>query len=449
MESMPWRVLVVTDAGADSRHPSRVTAESLDEWLVALDAAPEVPGPGGTKARYALGGPDAFAPATIAAQLGVVGATAIDAVLHHPALQRVESAWRGLKLLVTEAGASVDVSVISLPRASLAARFREAVFNPEFESPDSLSLILLDFDFTHRAEDLAALADFAGMAKLLQAPLIAHASAGFFGLRYLVQAAGLPSVLEKLMGPEHANWRTFQATEEARWVSLTVNRYLQRAPYTADSGGHVEIASDSNPDSFLWGRGVWPVGAALARSVRRHGHALDIAGAESGKFTGLPTRAWATATNVTAPLAVEAPLSEMQVLELSRAAFSPLVGPLRSEAAILPALVTVFRLRPTKLTLEGTLAYQITAGRLAQACARLLSEMPAGDAAECAAFLKRGLIGFLGSPAGASADAAVMVDAREETIEGRRAPVADVRVRPDVTLEGQRPEFGFVLPLRS
>jgi hypothetical protein len=163
----------------------------------------------------------------------------------------------------------------------------------------------------------------------------------------------------------------------------------------------------------------------------------------------MPTRAWATAANVTAPLAVEAPLSEMQVLELSRAAFSPLVGPLRSQVVFLPALVTVFRLRPTKLTLEGTLAYQITAGRLAQACGKLLGEMPAGDAAESAAFLKRELLGFLGALAGASADAAVVVEAREETIEGRRAHVADVRVRPDVTLEGQRPEFGFVLPLRG
>jgi hypothetical protein len=449
MQSLPWRVLVVTDAGLDSRNPAPVTGESLDGWLAALGAAADVPGPGGTKTRYALDGPDAFASATVTARIGTKDAAAIDAVLHHPAIQRAESAWRGLKLLTAEAGTTLDVSVISLPRASLTARFREAVFKPELESPDPLSLILLDFDFSHRAEDLAALADLAGMASALQAPLVAHASAGFFGLRYLVQVSSLPSLIERLSGPEHANWRAFQASEEARWVSLTINRYLQRAPYTADSGGYGETASDSNPDSLLWGRGVWLVGAALARSVRTQGHALDIAGAKSGKFTGLPTRAWATAANVTAPLAVEASLAEMQVLELSRAAFSPLVGPLRSQSAFLPALVTVFRLRPTKLTLEGTLAYQITAGRLAQACGKLLGEMPAGDAAECAAFLKRELAGFLGSLAGKGADGAVQVEAREETIEGRRAHVADVRVKPLVTLEGQTPEFGFVLPLRG
>ena len=91
--------------------------------------------------------------------------------------------------------------------------------------------------------------------------------------------------------------QTFQAEQSARWLTLTLGRYLQRAPYT-DTSGYSETVTESNPDTYLWGRGVWLVAAAAARSIRENGHPLALSGAQGGKFENLPARPFPRAVNV-------------------------------------------------------------------------------------------------------------------------------------------------------
>jgi len=464
MKAHPWRFLVITDAGVDSGRPARVAPDGAGDWLTSLGVALDVPPPaGGGTNRIELRDPSDFGPGRVAEQLaskkaggaaapgtaapGAADQAAIDAVLHHPPFRRVESAWRGLRFLLEHAAAGVQVEALSVPRNHLVARFREAIFEPELRRADPPSLILADFDFSHRAEDVAAFTELAGMAKVLQAPLVASASAAFFDLRFLVQVVALQDLLARLADAAHAGWQTFQASEAARWTLLTVNRYLQRAPYTAAEGGHAEAVSESNPESYLWGRGVWLVGAAVARSVRTHGHALAISGSQGGRFDGVATRAYPTAANATSALAAEVPLSEMQTLELSRAAFTPVVGPLRTSTVLLPMVLTTFRLTPGKLTLEATLAYQLTAARLAQFCGQLMEELPAGKPAEVVSLVRKELTGFLGPLAGDHPEDAVRVELREQQSDGKKTTVAEVSVRSSATLEGKALEFDFALPL--
>ncbi len=450
MKPMPWRFLVVTDLGSDAG-PVPIALQDVDSWLAGLGLV--VPLPAGDRTvPVPIPGVQAFAPAGLASALaqaapGTVTAGAdLDVALHCPALQRIESAWRGLRLLLGHAAGSVSVEVLSAPRARLAERLH-AVFAQEMDRPDPVALVLLDFDFSHRPADLALLRELAGMAKVLQAPLVAGASAAFFELRYLVQAIALPDLQARLRTPAHLGWMEFQGSEPARWVALTLNRWLQRAPYTAEDG-HAECVSEAEPDTYLWGRGTWLVGAAAARSVREHGQAVDLTGSRCARFDGQATRPWPAASNAAAALAAEVPLGERQVIELSRTAFTPLVAPLRGDAVILPATVTVYRPSPAQLTIEGTLGYQMLAARLARFCGLLLDGMPAGGREECAAWLRAELLGFLGPFAGAAPEEAVKVEVREPTAEDPTVALANVQVRPKITLEGRAPEFAFVLPLR-
>ncbi len=449
MKPLGWKIVVVTDVGVDSGERRRVTAAEADSWLAGIGAAADVPPrSGAAPVRLPIAGPEAFAPASVAAWLAAQGApadaAAVDAVLHHPSFQRVESAWRGLKLLLGHAGDKVEVWVASMPRKGLAARFREVVFLPEYHEAEPPSLLVLDFEFGHKGDDLAALQELGGMAKVLQAPLVAHASAGFFDFRYLVQISTLGELLPRLMDGAHASWKTFQATDPARWIALTINRWLQRAPY---SDGHAEKCSESEPDSYLWGRGVWIAAAAVARSAATHGHGLAIAGAQGGRFDGMATRPYPSKANATVPLAVEAPFAEMQVMELMRAGFAPVVAPMGQEFAMLASAMTVFRLKPATPTLEGTLAYQLLAGRLAQTCARMLDNLPAGGPAAAVPFVREQLLAFLGPMAGDAPDEAVKVELREVESDGAKVPVAAITVAPKIMLEGKPATFEFGLPL--
>lgn len=443
MQAMPWRILVLVDVGVDNGR-AKVAHGGIDAWLASLGVSIDLPG----GRSLALDSRAAFTAASARTALEGAGATQVDAILHAPAFQRLESAWRGLELLLEHAQGAAEVEVMPVTRKRLAARFRSDVFDPELRAADPLTLVIADFDFSHKADDLALLADLTSMAKVLQAPIVAGASAGFFDLRFLIQAIHLPDLLQRLTSAAHQNWRTFQATEPARWLALTMNRWLQRAPYISESGGHAEVASESNPDSYLWGRGVWLMGAAVARSVKSHGHALDLAGTPGGAFANLATRSYPATANVGAALAVEAPISETQVLELSRVGFTPIIGPLRRDLALIPIAVTVFRMQPGKLTVEGTLPYQIFAGRLAQWCGKMMDALPSGSG-EGAAFLKTELLAHLGNLAGEAPDEAVTVTPAEMKTDEGPVPVAEVKVKPAITLEGKSPEFEFVLPLRG
>ena len=220
MSTMPWRILVITDLGVDSGEPASVTAPTLPAWFASLPLAVQ---------------PSALAP-TVQLAAGVAGA-ALDTFLHDPRQQRIEAAARGLERLLAEAGDPVRVAALSLPRKTLIERFRETVHGPGLMASEPWTLVVLDFDFTHKSEDLAALAALSAMAAELQAPVVANAGAGFFELRYLVQAGAVKDIAARLASPAHAGWQALQKTEDTRWLCLTLNRFLLREPWQLEEIG--------------------------------------------------------------------------------------------------------------------------------------------------------------------------------------------------------------------
>ncbi|MBI5167880.1 MAG: type VI secretion system contractile sheath large subunit [Candidatus Eisenbacteria bacterium] len=412
MSSMPWRIVVITDVGVDSGNPAEIT-----------------PGPKGADGWFA----------SLGLTLPLPGAGTPDTVLHDPKTQRVEAAWRGLNLLASHAAEPLLLEALSVPRAQLVARFREEVYEPALESgAPPLTMVVLDFDFTHKASDVADLAALGAMAADLQACIVAHAHAGILDLRFLVQAAAMQEVASKLNSPAHAGFAALQKSDDARWLSLTLNRFLLREPFDG------EKCTESNPDSYLWGRGGWLVGAALARSLAAHGHALDLSGA-GGRFENMATRGYPVKTNESQALATEIPFGEMQMLLLAHGAFAPLVGALNASTVNLPLVTTIHRLAPGKLTLEGTLSYQLTAGRFAQVCGAMLSEAPTGASDEDAsAWLVSRLRADLGGLLKDAAEDALTV-VMEKDEEGARTAV--VTLKPALTLEGKNPEFVLGLPI--
>jgi type VI secretion system protein ImpC len=431
-----WRIVVVADLGMISRDPVRVLPGEGAAILSALKPSAEVNG-----ARLEFAEEKAFSPAALGASP--------DAALHHPAFQRVESAFRGLKFLLEHTGPSIQVDVVSSTQKDLVARFKESVFEPEMKELRNppLGLVLLDYDFAHQAGDLATLSQVADMCKVAQAPVVAGASPAFFGLKQLNLLPKLQDVPQRLHDGAHGPWVQFQKSEPGRWASLTVNRWLQRVAYTAAKDGHAEVIDPAKPESYLWGRGGWIVGAAIARSIGQHGHALDASGARAGGFAGLPTRPHFKAANQTVPLCTEVELSDELTQELSRGAFIPISGRTGSDHLMIPILVNTYRAAPGKLTVSGTLGYQLMAGRLAQLCAFLLEELPAGP--EGAPFLKKELTDFLGTLAGKTPEAAVQVEPVEaKDAEGKTVRLAQVTVQPDARIESMEFKFVFQLPLR-
>jgi hypothetical protein len=424
---LPWRMVVLSDLGVDAVRPEPVTSEALDGWFDSLGLAAS---------------PATLTPAALLA--AGVPAERWDGLLHDPPAQRIEAAWRGLAFLLEHAGGAVRVEAMSARRGSLAERFRSAVHAPELTSAEPATLVVLDYDFTHKAADLALLGELAGMAAEIQAPIIANAGAGFFDLRYLVQAGAVQDIATRVSDAAHAGWQAFQKNEDARWVCLTLNRYLLREPWNADD--FRESCSESNPESYLWGRGVWLVAAAIARSVREHGHALELSGA-GGRFDGMPTRPYPVLANESRALATEAPIPETALLELTHAAFTAISGGFDRATVTIPTIVTAHRYGTSRLTVEGTLAYQLTAARVALVCgitAAALDGSAGGESVRTE--LARRLREDLGALLGDSPEALAIEIVEAQGDVPRHAAVT---VRPPILVEGKSPRFDVEVGLES
>ena len=161
----------------------------------------------------------------------------------------------------------------------------------------------------------------------------------------------------------------------------------------------------------------------------------------------MPTRAYFKAANQTTPLSTEVEIPDALSQELSRGAFIPLTGRTGADVLMIPILVNTFRTAPGRLTVSGTLGYQMMAGRLAQLCAFLMDEQPAGDAG--LAFFKKEITGFLGALAAKEPDKAVAVEpVTMKGPDGAPVKLAQITVLPEGKIEGMELRFTFQLPLK-
>jgi len=381
---------------------------ALDRLLGMVDTAGTAP------ASPAAPAPETARPGAAAAgEVTDLLARQVAAVLHDPAFQALEAAWRGLRLLLRHAGAGsgVTVRLLDLPREAWAGALGPGGAAETAEP----ALIVAEAAVGHGAADLERLQALAAGAEGLQAPLLLAADAAFFEVAG-PQAGALPFLGTVLDGAAYDGWRSFRDKPAARWVGLAFNRLLLRAPYTADdrkSGGLDEPAPDAA--ARLWGNPAWAVAALAARSVARTGWPTELTGPEDGALAGLDLWPAAPDGGPEAQIPLEAALPEPVATDLAENGFLPLTcRPNRDSLYVLraPSAARPMRYGDEAATAEGRamarLPYTLLAARVADAVGRHRARHPEADPGRAAAGLEaflRGLVGGTGPGAGAEARA--------------------------------------------
>ncbi len=176
------------------------------------------------------------------------------AVLHHPAFQSLEAAWRGMHFLVrrVDTDENLKIYLLDLPQADLVAGglgdFARAL---EQESWGALAGLYY-FD----RSDEGTLARMAGMAQEAEAPFLAGLAPGI---------VGLTGVFEEL-----------RDSLKARWVGLALPRFLLRLPYGAgtmetETFAFEEMPSPPQHERYLWGHPAIACAFLLAQAFERDG----------------------------------------------------------------------------------------------------------------------------------------------------------------------------------
>jgi type VI secretion system ImpC/EvpB family protein len=277
----------------------------------------------------------------------------LNAVLHHPAVQQLEAAWRGLHYLVCEtpAGENVKVRVLNVSWKELARDLDRAlefdqsqlfrkVYNEEFGMPggEPFGVLLGAYEVSHRPsagspiDGATLLGKIASVAAAAFCPFVAGAHPSLLDLESFAELQ-LPLDLARTFAqPDYSKWRALRDSADARFVGLTLPRVLMRLPYTDDNHRidgfrfHEETGAPDGADG-LWGNAAFAFGAVLIREFVACGWLAGIRGFLRGKIsgglvTGLPVPSFATDRSGVAPtLATDVLVTDAQDKELGDLGF--------------------------------------------------------------------------------------------------------------------------------
>lgn len=284
----------------------------------------------------------------------------VNEILHHPAFQALEAAWRGLtylwetrKTLLTERGledkaADIELRVLNVSKKELVKDFEDAVdfdqntlfkkvYEEEFGTAGGrpYGLLIANYEFTNHPEDIDLLAQLSGIGAAAFAPVITSATPSLLGLddfSTLEQPADLEQIFQQ---PKHRKWRSLREKPDSQFLGLTLPRILLRKPYSNDGSVQHGFRFEENVESrdrsrYLWGSSAWALATVILRAFASSGWFADIRGAErgvegGGLVTGLATISYATdAEGVAERGATEVSISDHREAELCRLGFVPL-----------------------------------------------------------------------------------------------------------------------------
>lgn len=264
----------------------------------------------------------------------------VDEVIHHKNFQNLESAWRGLKMVVdrTDFRENIKLELLSVTKDELLEDFEDApeiaksglykhAYSAEYGQfgGQPYGAIISNYAFNPGVQDMKLLQSVASVSAMSHAPFIAGAGPEFFGLDSF---DGLPDLkdLESIFeGPQYAKWQAFRESEDSRNVGLTLPRFMLRQPYGEENPvkafNYVEDVDDSN-ESFLWGNASYAMASNLTRSYAKFRWCPNIIGPQSGgMIEDLPVHKFTEHGEIKTKPPTEVSLSDRKEFELSEQGF--------------------------------------------------------------------------------------------------------------------------------
>jgi type VI secretion system protein ImpC len=308
--------------------PSASTGRSALDEVVSLIARSV--GQGKPVDRAAVG--------TVLTELDRGVADHVTQALHHPELQRLEAAWRGLKLIVdrTDFRSGVSLEILSVPRGRAAEALTHVVKGELSGAVDvPVGLIVLDRAFGNAAPEIELLTGMAEAAEGLQAPMVVSIAPGFFGKKSAVELSGM-DLLEYLDGPAVIKWNSLRKKEAARWVGAGFSGPLLRMPYRP-GGARVKGIDYEEPEGhLLYGSPAMALAALISRCVSKNRFAGTLAQPRGdGALEDLPV--WPASGGSS----VEVILDDGRRHDLNRAGIICFAGQEGIDAAVLSAAPSV------------------------------------------------------------------------------------------------------------
>jgi type VI secretion system protein ImpC len=281
----------------------------------------------------------------------------INKIMHTSEFQTLEGAWRGLHYLVTnsETDDQLKIRVMNVSKKDLhktlkrykgAAWDQSPIFKKLYEDEygtlggEPFGCLVGDYYFDQGPMDVELLGEMAKIAAAAHAPFLSAASPTVFQMESWQELSN-PRDLTKIFSvPEYAGWRSLRESDDARYLGLTMPRFLARRPYGAKTNPVEEFNFEEDaagPDSkkYTWANSAYAMAVNINRSFKMYGWCSRIRGIESGgAVEGLPTHTFPTddgGLDIKCP--TEIAISDRREAELAKNGFMPLVYKKNSDFA--------------------------------------------------------------------------------------------------------------------
>ena len=208
-------------------------------------------------------------------------------ILHVRAFQDLEAAWRGLYFLVrrTETSSDLKIFVLDVSKPELLGDLRSASNLKdsalakvliETDPDEPWALVCGNYAFEGSKDDVAGLVRVAKVAAAAGAPFVSHMRPDVFGVHSI---AAKPDPREWHMSTDFgagALWATLRGIPEAKFLGMTMPRFLARLPYGADTEpletfSFEEFADGPEHDSYVWANACFAAATLLAQSYSNYG----------------------------------------------------------------------------------------------------------------------------------------------------------------------------------
>jgi len=281
----------------------------------------------------------------------------VNQIMHHEDFQQLESAWRGLSYMVnnTETDESLKIKVMSISKTELHKTLRKfkgtawdqsPIFKQMYEEEfgqfggEPFGQVVGDFYFDHGPQDVETLTQMSKVSAAMHCPFISAVAPKTLQFDSWGELSNPRDLTKIFQTPEYASWRSLRESDDARYLGLTMPRFLARQPYGAATdpveGFDFEEDTDGTDASkYAWCNSAYAMGVNINRAFKEYGWCSRIRGIESGgAVENLPTHTFPTDDGgVDMKCPTEIAISDRREAELAKNGFMPLIHRKNSDFA--------------------------------------------------------------------------------------------------------------------
>lgn len=241
----------------------------------------------------------------------------INLILHHEDFKALEGTWRGLHHLVnnTETDETLKIRVLNVSKNDLKKTLKKfegaawdqspvfkKIYEDEFGAPGGqpYGAFMGAYEFDHSPEDVKMLGNIAQIASAAHAPFITGTAPTLFGMDSWQELSNPRDLTKIFQTAEYASWRSLRESDDARYLGMTMPRFLARLPYGSKTAPVEEFAFEENTEGadhskYVWANAAFAMAANITRAFKECGWCARIRGTESGGIVeGLPVHTFPT-----------------------------------------------------------------------------------------------------------------------------------------------------------